>query len=132
MYLLLPRSLSKKMSRVGSAIQKSISSARLPSPAGMARTPSRASLARSASTVFGEGQKEAAGTTSSSSSSSGRVSPGSVSLPDSHYNPSPIRRSTISLSRKGSTSSLTPYRPPVPTPGKNRPTRFWSQVGVEN
>jgi len=126
-----PRSLSKKMSRVGSAIHKSISSARLPSPAGMARTPSRASLARSASTVFGEGQKEAAATTSSSSSS-GRVSPGSVSLPDSNCNPSPIRRSTISLSRKASTSSLTPYRPPVPTPGKNRPTRFWSQVYVDS
>ena len=59
---------------MGSALQKSLSVARL-SPAASMRTPSKASLARSASTVFGEKEEEGAG-------AGGRVSPGAQSLPE--------------------------------------------------
>ena len=42
---------------------------------------------------------------------------------------SPFRKSSVSLSgRKNSSSNLTPYKAPVPTPSKNRPTRYWSDV----
>ena len=41
---------------------------------------------------------------------------------------SPFRRSSVTLTRKSSTSSLTPYRVPGPTPTKSRPTRYWSTV----
>ena len=119
-----PRSLGKKMSKMSSAIHKSI--ARLPSPAGPQRTPSKASLARSASTVFGENPPPP----SNENTSSGRLSPGSVSLPDAGAFPSPLRRSSVcvGMNRKSSTTSLTPYKPPGPTPGKNRPTKYWSEV----
>jgi len=119
-----PRSLGKKMSKMSSAIHKSM--ARLPSPAGPQRTPSKASLARSASTVFGDV------TGTNKSETGGRVSPGSVSLPDNQSFPSPLRRSSVcvGMNRKSSTTSLTPYKAPGPTPNKNRPTKYWSEVYV--
>ena len=59
-----------KVSKMGSALHKSLSSSRFGSPIGSMRTPSSASLARSASTVFGDSVNVA----------SGRKSPGAVSL----------------------------------------------------
>ena len=59
-----------KVSKMGTALQKSMSSSRFGSPMGSKRTPSSASLARSASTVFGD----------SVNVNSGRKSPGSMSL----------------------------------------------------
>merc|ERR1719505_264474 len=67
---MLATPLGKRVEKMGSALQKSLSVARL-SPAGSLRTPSKASLARSASTVFGEKEEE---------NGSGRTSPGSQSL----------------------------------------------------
>ena len=115
----------KKVGKMGSALQKSISSARLGSPVTSLRTPSRASLARSASTVFGDpgGGPPPPG---------GRRSPGSMSLQDgpAGWAGSPFRRSSVNLglARKSSTSNLTPYKVPGPTPSKSRPTRYWSEV----
>ena len=112
-----------KVGKMGSALQKSISSSRFGSPMGSKRTPSSASLARSASTVFGDDLNPL----------SGRKSPGSVSLQDNQgpigWASSPFRKSSVSLStRKNSTSNLTPYKAPGPTPSKARPTRYWSEV----
>jgi len=115
--------IGKKVGRMGSALQKSLSSSRFGSPVSSMRTPSRASLARSASTVFGDGG-------SSSEGGTGRTSPGSVSLQEgpAGWGGSPFRLSSVNLTRKSSTSNLTPYRVPGPTPSKSRPTRYWSEV----
>jgi len=112
-----------KVSKMGSALHKSLSSSRFGSPIGSMRTPSSASLARSASTVFGDSVNVA----------SGRKSPGAVSLQDNQgptgWASSPFRKSSVCLStRKNSTSNLTPYKAPGPTPSKSRPTRYWSEV----
>jgi len=115
--------VSAALSKVGkrcSALQKSISSSRFGSPVGM-RAPSTASLARSASNVFGD------------TAISGRQSPGSQSLQESQgpvgWASSPFRKSSVSLGgRKTSATNLTPYKAPVPTPSKNRPTRYWAEV----
>jgi len=108
---------STPLGKMSSALHKSLSSARLGSPAGSLRTPSTASLARSASTMFEQENK------------SGRTSPGSVSLQETSAWPgSPFRRSSVNLTRKSSTSNLTPYKLPAPTPTKSRPTRYWSSV----
>jgi len=114
--------IGKKVGKMGSALQKSLSSSRFGSPVSSMRTPSRASLARSASTVFGDGGSSEGGT--------GRTSPGSVSLQEgpAGWGGSPFRRSSVNLTRKSSTSTLTPYRVPGPTPSKSRPTRYWSEV----
>lgn len=120
--LSLSKPIGKKVGRMGSALQKSLSSSRFGSPVSSMRTPSRASLARSASTVFGDGGSSEGGT--------GRTSPGSVSLQEgpAGWGGSPFRRSSVNLTRKSSTSTLTPYRVPGPTPSKSRPTRYWSEV----
>jgi len=116
-----------KVSRMGSALHKSISSSRFGSPIGSMRTPSSASLARSASTVFGEGPAPGpAGT-------GGRKSPGSLSLGEGPqgWTNSPFRKSSVSLSSRKSSQAnlnLTPYKAPGPTPSKTRPTRYWSDV----
>jgi len=120
--------LGKKVGKMGSALQKSLSHARL-SPAGSMRTPSKASLARSASTVFGDpGEAGADG----GPGGTGRTSPSSVSLTGEAgpvgWSSSPFRRSSVNLARKNSGSQLTPYKVPGPTPGKSRPTRYWSEV----
>ena len=47
---------------------------------------------------------------------------------DSIWPNSPFRRSSVNLTRKSSTSQLTPYKVPAPTPTKSRPTRYWSTV----
>jgi len=122
--LSLSKPIGKKVGRMGSALQKSLSSSRFGSPVSSMRTPSRASLARSASTVFGDGGSGNSGGTT------GRTSPGSVSLQEgpSGWGGSPFRRSSVNLTRKSSTSNLTPYRVPGPTPSKSRPTRYWSEV----
>jgi len=119
--LSLSKPIGKKVGKMGSALQKSLSSSRFGSPVSSMRTPSRASLARSASTVFGD---------ACSGGSTGRTSPGSVSLQEgpSGWGGSPFRRSSVNLARKSSTSNLTPYRVPAPTPSKSRPTRYWSEV----
>jgi len=110
---------STPLGRMSSALHKSLSSARLGSPAGSLRTPSTASLARSASTMIDNQDKD----------KSGRTSPGSVSLQETGGWPgSPFRRSSVNLARKSSTSNLTPYKVPAPTPTKSRPTRYWSHV----
>eukprot|EP00092_Neocalanus_flemingeri_P040148 GFUD01043732.1.p1 GENE.GFUD01043732.1~~GFUD01043732.1.p1 ORF type:complete len:829 (-),score=244.19 GFUD01043732.1:674-3160(-) len=121
--LSLSKPISKKVGKMGSALQKSLSSSRFGSPVSSMRTPSRASLARSASTVFGDGGCNSGGGT-------GRTSPGSVSLQEgpAGWGGSPFRRSSVNLTRKSSTSNLTPYRVPGPTPSKSRPTRYWSEV----
>lgn len=123
--------LAKLGSRMSSALQKSLSSARLASPlTGSMRTPSHASLARSASTVFGNHQQSGGG--GAPERTGGRTSPGSLSLQENGGWPgSPFRRSSVCLTRKSSTSSLTPYRVPGPTPTKSRPTRYWSTVYAE-
>ena len=54
---MLATPLGRRVEKMGSALQKSLSVARL-SPAGSMRTPSKASLARSASTVFGEKEED--------------------------------------------------------------------------
>jgi len=120
--LSLSKPIGKKVGKMGSALQKSLSSSRFGSPVSSMRTPSRASLARSASTVFGDAGGSEGG--------SGRTSPGSVSLQEgpSGWGGSPFRRSSVNLTRKSSTSTLTPYRVPGPTPSKSRPTRYWSEV----
>lgn len=116
---MLATPLGRRVEKMGSALQKSLSVARL-SPAGSMRTPSKASLARSASTVFGEKEEE---------KGSGRTSPGSQSLSEPQgWASSPFRRSSVHLARKNSGANLTPYKPPVPTPGKGRPTRYWTEV----
>jgi len=116
--------IGKKVGKMGSALQKSLSSARL-SPAGSMRTPSKASLARSASTVFGESGDEGG-----AREGGGRTSPSSVSLTEGPigWSSSPFRRSSVCLTRKNSGAQLTPYKVPGPTPGKSRPTRYWSEV----
>ena len=98
---------------------------RFGSPMGSKRTPSSASLARSASTVFGDNVPGV----------SGRKSPGAVSLQSdaghsTGWANSPFRMSSVSLTggRKNSSSNLTPYKAPGPTPSKARPTRYWSEV----
>jgi len=117
--LSIGKPLGKKVSKMSSSLQKSLSSSRFGSPVSSMRTPSRASLARSASTVFGDGN-----------GSSGRTSPGSLSLQDcpTGWGGSPFRRSSVNLTRKSSSSNLTPYKAPGPTPSKLRPTRYWSEV----
>ena len=96
--------LGRRVEKMGSALQKSLSVARL-SPAGSMRTPSKASLARSASTVFGEKEEE---------KGSGRTSPGSQSLSEPQgWASSPFRRSSVHLTRKNSGANLTPYKPPL-------------------
>ena len=110
-----------KVSRMGSALHKSLSSSRFGSPIGSMRTPSTASLARSASTVLGEG------------TAGGRKSPGSVSLGEGPqgWTNSPFRMSSVSLANRKSSQAnlnLTPYKAPGPTPSKSRPTRYWSDV----
>ena len=35
---------------------------------------------------------------------------------------------STNLTRKSSTSNLTPYMVPGPTPSKSRPNRYWSEV----
>jgi hypothetical protein len=50
--LSLSKPIGKKVGRMGSALQKSLSSSKFGSPVYSIRTPSRASLERSASTVF--------------------------------------------------------------------------------
>jgi len=123
--LSLSKPIGKKVGRMGSALQKSLSSSRFGSPVSSMRTPSRASLARSASTVFGDGVGSSGG-----EGGTGRTSPGSVSLQEgpAGWGGSPFRRSSVNLTRKSSTSNLTPYRVPGPTPSKSRPTRYWSEV----
>jgi len=122
----------KKVSRMGSALHKSLSTSRFGSPIGSMRTPSSASLARSASTVFGEEGRGGAGA-GAGAGAGGRKSPGSLSLgegPQGWAN-SPFRMSSVSLaSRKSSQANLnlTPYKAPGPTPSKSRPTRYWSDV----
>ena len=116
-----------KVSRMGSALHKSISSSRFGSPIGSMRTPSSASLARSASTVFGEGPAPGPVGTG------GRKSPGSLSLGEGPqgWTNSPFRKSSVSLSSRKSSQAnlnLTPYKAPGPTPSKTRPTRYWSDV----
>jgi len=113
--------LATPFGRMGSALSKSLSSARLNSPVSSMRTPSTASLARSASVMQEPSSSDDA-------QKSGRVSPGSVSLQDSIWPNSPFRRSSVNLTRKSSTSQLTPYKVPAPTPTKSRPTRYWSTV----
>ena len=129
-----------KVSKMGSALHKSLSSSRFGSPMGSMRTPSSASLARSASTVFGDGGGAGAagagggagaGGSGGGGGATGRKSPGSLSLGEGPqgWSNSPFRMSSVSLaSRKSSQASLnlTPYKAPGPTPSKSRPTRYWS------
>ena len=132
-----------KVSKMGSALHKSLSSSRFGSPMGSMRTPSSASLARSASTVFGDGGGAGAagagggagaggsGGGGGGGGATGRKSPGSLSLGEGPqgWSNSPFRMSSVSLaSRKSSQASLnlTPYKAPGPTPSKSRPTRYWS------
>eukprot|EP00088_Acartia_fossae_P003104 TRINITY_DN11289_c0_g1_i1.p1 TRINITY_DN11289_c0_g1~~TRINITY_DN11289_c0_g1_i1.p1 ORF type:complete len:782 (+),score=224.45 TRINITY_DN11289_c0_g1_i1:47-2392(+) len=124
--------LATPLGKMGSALSKSLSSARLNSPVSSLRTPSTASLARSASVMVEQPSASAASGCDEPGSSghpkSGRVSPGAVSLQESIWPGSPFRRSSVNLTRKSSTSQLTPYKVPAPTPTKSRPTRYWSTV----
>ena len=70
--------LATPIGRMGSALSKSLSSARLNSPVSYLRTPSSASLARSASVMAEPPHMDDAAM--ASGHKSGRVSPGSVSL----------------------------------------------------
>jgi len=110
--------LATPLGKMSSALSKSLSSARLGSPHGSLRTPSTASLARSQS-VMAEPVED---------HKNGRVSPGAVSMQESIWPGSPFRRSSVNLTRKSSSSQLTPYKVPVPTPTKSRPTRYWSTL----
>ncbi|XP_076069489.1 rho guanine nucleotide exchange factor 3-like isoform X2 [Oratosquilla oratoria] len=89
--------------KVGQALQRSLSGVRISSPVSVSRI---GGLPTSVS------------------------SPGSVSLPASPSKLSLRRSSSVSssvCSSRRSSTNLTPYRPPPPTPTRRRPSRTWAE-----
>lgn len=106
--------MTTPVARVGHALSRSISGARLPyspSPSGRHApgTPTKF-FGRSVSTVHMNG-----------SASSGVTAPPTMRAPESPYGT--LRRGAPG---RNSATNITPYKKPQPTTNKQRPTRYWS------